>query len=278
MFTGIFLRLRKPTLDSIRKRKARYDDLCEVRYYHGGGMEGSRYVTKVYRNEDAKTIVSIEGSARHDILSKFMIYEVADDTIDKLNEFVKEYNMSIWDIFPESKFEVLDAPSTSLTLEFNIPGQKYGESVTISYDRDMPDEAYDVLNNFMKLISQSVSEGKLCDTYLYDFDDERKIYVGKDIENSDEDVEKIIHNDWENGDVRLYGGYDSVLIINYGDYENNEFRIKEIIHEPYRDHNASWYIVLENENDENKLIYLTMDDWRLFISDEKGNDLYLESK
>jgi hypothetical protein len=130
----------------------------------------------------------------------------------------------------------------------------------------------------MKLISQSVSEGKLCDTYLYDFDDERKIYVGKDIENSDEDVEKIIHNDWENGDVRLYGGYDSVLIINYGDYENNEFRIKEIIHEPYRDHNASWYIVLENENDENKPIYLTMDDWRLFISDEKGNDLYLESK
>lgn len=269
MFTRFLNRKKEPTLASLKAKAPKYEDLRGLRYYHGGGMEGTSHSVEVNVDEEGKTIIRLDDSFSWNFPARIRIYEADPSLLDTLNDYVKEYNLSVWDDLPESEYEVLDAPGTGLSLYFAVPGEKYLEPVSIDYDDVFPEGGYDVLNGFMRKVSEATEDGTLIETYLEDRDDNR-IYAGRDIENSDEEIELLLTGYWQSDEDRIYfDRVDDIVVIGIG-RERRDFEVREIVHENYGDHDASWYAVLVNKEDESDRLIVTIDGWRLFVSDEKS--------
>ncbi len=275
MFTRFLQKNKEPTLESLKAKAPKYENLRGLHYYHGGGMEGTSHRMEVKADEEGRTIVSYEDSFSWNFPARIRIYEADPSLLQVLEDYVREYNLSVWDELPESEYEVLDAPSTSLSLYFAVPDQKYQESITIDYDDEFPEGGYDVLNRFIKLIGEAVQSGNLIETFLEDRDGNR-IYTGRDIENSDEEIEQLLTGYWQNGEDRIYFYRpDDITVIGFG-RDRRDFEVKEIVNEPYGENDASWYAVLVNREDEDDRLILTIDAYRLFVSDEKDCSLMME--
>ncbi len=265
---------KEVTLESLKNKEAKYEELIGVRYFSGGGMDGSVDSREVRRNEEGKLTVTLENSQENGFPSRYRIYEVDPALLDDLNEYVREYNLSVWDEFEEPDEYPLDAPSTSLTLLFQIEEKKYPGSITIDYDREFPEGAYQVLHSFMSRISEAVKNGKLSETYLED--EGHKIYTGKDIENSKEEITDLLSGYWRNENVRFFEtDTDEYALLNFNGAERKEFLVKEIVREPFKDRNCSWHLLCENREDDQDRLYIAMEGYSLYICDDDGNELYL---
>lgn len=276
MFTRFLQKKKVPTLTSLKAKTPKYEDLKGVRYFHGGGMEGTSHTVEVKIDEAGKTIICYDDSFSWNFPARIRIYEADPSLLEVLEDYVEEYNLSVWDELPESEYEVLDAPSTGLSLYFAVPDKKFTESVHIDYDDEFPEGGYEVLNQFMKLIYEAVQKGELIETYLEDRD-ENRIYTGKEIENSDEEIEQLLTGYWQNGEERVYFDRpDDIAVIGFDGKERRDFEVKEIIHEQYGEHDVSWYAIAVNKEDENNRLILTIDGYRLFVSDEEGHACLME--
>ena len=53
MFTGLFKKKNEEiTVESLKKKKPKYEDLQGVLYFHGGGMEGSDHRVELKKEDD----------------------------------------------------------------------------------------------------------------------------------------------------------------------------------------------------------------------------------
>ncbi len=275
MFTRFLNREKEPTLESLKAKAAKYEDLKGLDYYHGGGMEGTSHSVEVRFDEQEKPIVHYSDSFAWNFPARIRVYEADPSLSETPKDYVKEYNLSVWDELPESEYEVLDAPSTSLNLYFAVAEKKYQESVRIDYDKVLPEGGREVLNRFMKEIAEAVQNGKLVETYLED-GDENRIYTGKDIENSDQQIELLLSGYWQSGEDRIYfDDPENIAVIGFG-RQRRDFEMKQIVHEAYGENDASWYAVLVNREDESDRLIVTIDGYRLFASDEKGSVSMME--
>ena len=275
MFTRFLNRKKEPTLASLKAKAPKYEDLKGVRYYHGGGMEGTSHSVEAGYDEEGKTIIRYDDSFSWNFPARIRIYEADPSLMKTLSGYVKEYNLSVWDELPESEYEVLDAPSTGLSLYFSVPDKKYTESIHIDYDDVFPEGGHDVLNQFMKMIAEAAQNGEFIETYLED-SDENRIYTGKDIENSDEEIGLLLTGYWQSGEEKIYfDRMDDIAVIGFGK-ERRDFEVKEIVPENYDGHDASWYVILVNKEDENDTLIVTIDGYRLFVSDEQGLSSMME--
>lgn len=283
MFSGLFkdkiIKSDELTLEDLKAREPQYEGLKGVRYSHGGGMEGSSHSVELKTDEDGKILVIYSDRSDPGTADRVRVYEGNNDHIfEELDEIVNEYNLSVWDDLPEPEEFALDAPSTALTLYF-VPqkGDKYMSSMTIDYDDVFPKDGYEVLNSFMKKIYECGQDGVLIETYLEDYNGNR-IYTGKEIENSEEEMMELIKGSWGNGNASVYIYFnDEPETINFRSDERKEYTLKEIVHEPLDDNDCSWYKVYANKEDEEDLLYLTMNGYQLYAKDGYGNSQLLES-
>ena len=128
---------KEMTLDDLKKREPKCEGLDGLSYYHCGGMEGSTHHIELKTEKDGRITLTYQDADDPGMYDRYRIYEVDNDKIfEELDQMVREYNMSLWDEFPESEYEVLDAPGTSVTLHF-VPqnGKKYGASVIRKFVR-----------------------------------------------------------------------------------------------------------------------------------------------
>ncbi|MBQ6335110.1 MAG: hypothetical protein IJI46_08595 [Erysipelotrichaceae bacterium] len=264
---GVMTTNKELTIEDLKAMDPQYEKLCSVNYYHGGGMEGSDHHRELKKNDDGSLTYTVTNRNFVGAIGVCKVYEIKDqDLFDTLEAYVKEYNLSVWDKLPEEEFFALDAPSTSLTLGFKPEGKKYLQTMTISYDRQFPEGGYEVLNNFLKIIAEQA--GDLKDLY-YNDRGEYDFRIGKDIENTDEEIGLVLQDYWRNEEMSVEANdYEKTLSI-FINQEEEVYKLKKTVHETLDDHNSSWYRIYVSTENEDKLYYVTLDDDVLILKDEQ---------
>ena len=280
---------KKTTIKQLQKMKSEHGELLSVSYYHGGGMNGDTYSRTIKRNEEGQAILTVRSSSEHWIPVRVWEYLIEEeDVFDRFRAYSDEYNLPAWKDLPfDEEHIALDAPSSSISLSFN--DSEYGgwrnESYSISYENVIPEGGYEVLNGFVSLIGSYEKKENLIGTYLDD--DGEQIFTGKDIENTDEEVGKLITGYWRSEkktvdsntedpfndyslDVSSY--VDEIELFRKGE-DKFVFQKGEIIHEPLGDYDSSWYLILIDQDDPGNLYCLTAVQDRLYLEKKTGNEV-----
>ncbi|MBQ6478159.1 MAG: hypothetical protein IJI44_02190 [Erysipelotrichaceae bacterium] len=267
---------KRTTIEQLKKIKSEHGPLLTVSYSHGGGMNGDSFSETIRTEKDGRTVLEVRQSSEHWIPIRVWEYMIEDeDVYPKLRAYIDEYNLSVWEDLPfDEEMIALDAPSSSIHLSFN--DEAYGgsrlESCSISYENYVPDGGYEVLNGFVSLIESYRRDEDLIQTYL-DVDGE-KIFTGREIENSDEEIAELIKGYWGSeklGDdgYSAYSLYTSPYDEEMELYQRGGDRIvlqtKETVHEPLSAYDSSWYLILQDENDPDSLYSLTIEKEKLYL-------------
>ena len=267
---------KKTTIEQLKKIKTEHGQLLSASYRHGGGMNGDSFSQTIRTEKDGTTILEVRESSEYWIPIRVWEYLIDDEEVYvKLRNYIDEYNLSAWKDLPfDEEMIALDAPSSSIGLVFN--DEAYGgsrmEYCTISYENYVPEGGYEVLNGFVSLIESYCREEKLIRTYL-DVDGDR-IFTGRDIENSDEEIAELIKGNWysteygEDG-YSAYGlytaPYDEEMDLYRRGGDRTTLQDEEIIHEPLSAYDSSWHLILKDQNDPGSLYYLTLEKDRLYL-------------
>ena len=259
------------TLQKLYSLKVEHGELKEISYSHGGGMLGETYRISI-ENKDGELIGKVVQSGAHYIPKRVYEYEVNEDALVKAREYIDKYNLSVWDILPFNDDEiVLDGPTSSIRLVFDdsyVGGSKYS-SHTISYENVIPKGGYEILNDFVKLISDNFKKGDYLKTYL-DMDG-KQVFTGKDIENSDEEIGQLLTGYWQTEKEITYvnnQGEEKPIDDNHYYYfeysysfsNNEELELRTVgineinktyvlnkpVHEQYYDYDCSWFLEASN--------------------------------
>ncbi len=267
---------RKMSLAQLQKKDPQYTGLIYASLSNGGGMNGERYLTSIGYDENKKIIYTTEESPEHYVPALVTVYEVEDsNAMKELDEYVGKYNMSVWDKIPLSDMQVLDAPSTSLNLQFKASeDQKYTDYMTISYERDLSDECFEVLRNFTRKMSSYPK--RQIDRYFSNYNEDN-IYIGKDIENDDEQIKTVLNGYFYNDENRsiyadAYEGNLRIRGIYSEDFVDYDIEEAQIVHEQFKDYDCSWYVRYGTEEE---AFYVTASYEKLFIEDSQGNTYVL---
>ena len=270
---------KKTTIEQLKKIKSEHGELLSVSFHRGGGMNGDSFSQTIERNKEGQVVLTVKNSPEHWIPLRVWEYLIEDeDVFAKLRAYSDEYNLPAWKDFPfDDEMIALDAPSSSIGLVFN--DEEYGgwkrEYYSISYENVVPEGGYDVLNGFVSLIGSYAKKENLIRTYLEC--DDKQIFTGRDIENSEEEIEELIKGYWmseELGDdgYSRYSLYTSPYQEEVEFYQRGgdkiNFQREDTIHEPLSDYDSSWYFVLKDMEDASNLYYLTTE----------GDKLYLEKQ
>ena len=279
MFTGLFNKKNEEiTVESLKKKKPKYEDLQGVLYFHGGGMEGSDHRVELKKEDDGTLSLTFCDSSDPGQAVRVLVYEADPSLLEQLDAYVREYNLSVWDELSESEYQVLDAPSTHLYLYFNDPDTGYLRSVRIDYDREFPEGGYAVVNGFVSLLAGGSKDAVYKETYLETWNEDR-IYTGKDIENNDEEIRELLLGCWTDGKTKLYVEYDDTIRLITEDEEGSRtFVFKQIVHECYEDLDSSWYAVAVNVEEEEDQLIMAIDGYRMYIGDGEKIDTFLVRK
>ena len=262
---------KNTTLEKLYSLKVEHGELKEISYSHGGGMLGDTYQISI-ENKDGKLVGKVIESGAHYIPNRVYEYEVNEDSLIKAREYIDKYNLSVWDALPFNDDEiVLDGPSSSIRLAFDdssVGGYKHA-TYNISYENVIPKGGREILNGFVELISSNIKQDNYLKTYLDT--DGKQIYTGKDIENSEEEIGKLLTGYWQSEKQTTYVNNEvnekpidneHYYFIDYSSsFSNNEeielraVGINEInktyilnspIHSQYNDYDCSWYVEATN--------------------------------
>ena len=249
------------TLDSLLAMEAKHQRLLSLAYYEGGGMEDGSEAFEFSLSE-GKTILKKE--IRKADLTRTYIYEGEESLFEALEAYVSKYNLSVWDELPESEEFALDAPSRIYTLTY-----KDGKT-RIDLDDAFPEGGRAIINELPKMIDEA--EGKMqISMGLFDKNGE-EILCARDHDNSDEEIEDLIWGYWWDGVTYVYiHDPENIGIYENGSNEAKEYEVTDIVHEPYKEADASWHVIAKNKEDENVMITLTVDRGYLIIEDAQGN-------
>ncbi|MBR4421250.1 MAG: hypothetical protein IKS69_01790 [Erysipelotrichaceae bacterium] len=262
--SGLFKSREKgTTIADLQKVEMNYDHLLSVSANVMGGMEDTHQV-RCLKLEDGIPVYVEEITSDRSLPIRVCRYSVESETIwEEVNELIRKYNLPAWEDLPfDEEFIALDAPSTYINLAYDnsaVGGPKY-ESYTIDYDDVIPEGGYDILNQLRNILSTCKSEERMIETYLMLRNDgkETRIYTGKEIDNTDEEIKELLKGYWKNEDAYLYL-YWIEEGFHFGD---DDYVLKGFVHEPIMDADASWYAVFEHEGEE---LYLTVVQDRLLL-------------
>lgn len=280
------------TLEKLYKIKTNHGELKGVSYSSGGSMLGERYEISI-KYADGSLIGRKRVSGAHWIPIRVYEYEVEESALNHLKEYIDKYNLTVWDRLPyDDEMVVLDGPSHNIRLSYDdsaVGGSKY-ESFDISYENVIPENGREVLDDFVKLISNEFKEDKLIGTYL-ELDD-KKVFTGKTIENSDEEIYQLLNGYWVAQkevtadkltgsqeerifDDKEYYYFDVENVINKIEEieiknvglneENKIYKAGEIVHETFEDYDCSWYLPIYNEDDVPTTYYLILVGDKLYV-------------
>jgi len=251
-------------IEELLKIETEHGKLVSVSFSRGGSMNGETFYMSVFE-EEGQLLFERSSSSQYSFPIRVWKYQTDTDALDQLRNYIDRYNLSVWKDLPfDEEMIALDGPSTSISMVFDDSkvGGSMREFCTISYDDVIPEGGYPILNDFVSLLSSFGKEEQFLETYL-DVDG-RKIYTGRQIENSEEEIELLLEGCWRSRDGQ-YTFYNYSMDYPYEflpkDGEKIEYSIGQIIHEPYDDYDSSWYVEIK---DEDHSAYLTVANGRLY--------------
>jgi hypothetical protein len=133
----------------------------------------------------------------------------------------------------------------------------YEALVNISDDLIFPDGAYDILKGLLKLMRDHISNGQLIDAYQGDLTDDKQIHVARQITNTAEEIEFLLHGHWHNGQYYIEIDDDELKTGFNDESDNGPYHLKQTVNEPYKDYDCGFYRVYENND---RHLYLLLED------------------
>ncbi len=110
--------------------------LIECSYSSGGGMDGGHcYIT--LKKENGKTILTVDSQEYYGAKEINKKYKNRDVLLSEINSLVSEEDVIRMTEAPESEYEVLDAPSSSLSFTFYDADNPYGRGYTVDLDKEL---------------------------------------------------------------------------------------------------------------------------------------------
>ena len=252
----------KVTIESLKRNPIRHEELVSLSYFHGAGMMGDTLSFDIHRDKDNSIRITTKSSKAHYFPIRVYEYEVKNDkALEELKQYIDEYNLCAWNDLKYSEIYALDGPTTSYSMLFRDNG-KHSKAYRISYDEELPEKGGEVLNHLKDMMYSYAERNNLIETYLEDNDN--RIYCARDIKNTEEEIDKLLLGYWFYNDSNIVVEWlgrtdDRVVRINSNDNSwpgGNELVVKEIIHEPLKDYNSSWYVLLD---DQGIPVYMTLD-------------------
>ena len=249
------------TLESLLQKESKHEGLKGIAYNESGGMDYASDLLMLTRAEGKLTF-------RREIMkggsTRTYIYEGEENLFDPIEEYVSKYNLSVWDELPESEYFALDAPSRMLTLSFE-DGETW-----IDFDVEFPEGGWPIINSLLSMMKESQLTMELSDGF-YSKEDET-ILCSRDHANTEDEIKELLWGYWRDEVSYIYmDDPQDILVIDFGGAEKRQFRLSQIVNEPYKDLDASWHVIAQNLEDENDVLYISIDKGRLIAEDENGN-------
>lgn len=124
-----------------------YEDMLNVRYWHGGSMLGDSYAVTADEKEGTITIESRESAGEPTVTS---VYEADYDVFKELDEIFTKYGMYEWGELPPSEIFAFDAAWTTLSV---YKGHK--SMISVSTNDMLPDDGYDALREIKECMERN---------------------------------------------------------------------------------------------------------------------------
>ncbi len=250
--------IKNISLEQIRTIESKHGILTSVYYFHGGGMEGGSSRVELYRGENGTPLISTSDTTYHSSSAVVKEYTADESLFERLRKMIDDNNLTVWEDLPQSEEIALDAPSTSLTMIFDdssVGGSK-AESFRIDYDNEVPEGGYDILRAFSSELLSGINPGNLTDAY-FEFDGER-VDTGRNIKNTDEEIDRLFSGYWSTGSdernlfLDIYGLEEELCFRkkSNGEYSDDIYRVNSIVHEPWSDADCGWYVSLKHDSDD----------------------------
>lgn len=119
-------------------------------YRISGGMSGYSFELRLHREENGAVRLDFSSEDYNGAGEKTRSYEVPEEVLDELTALVSRDDMRKWDAQPMSEFQALDADRLTVSVSYSN-----GESVCISDDQELPQEAYNAfrrIRTFMEAL------------------------------------------------------------------------------------------------------------------------------
>ena len=249
------------SLDSLLQKKAKHAGLKSLSYSEGGGME---YASDFLMLTKAEGKLTLRKEIMKAGMTRTYIYKGEEGLFDPFEDYVSKNNLSVWDELPESEEFALDAPSRILTLSFE-DGETW-----IDFDDEFPEGGWPIINGLLSMMNESQLSMELTDGFYSE--NGENIPCSRDHANTEEEVKALLWGYWRDETSYIYmDDLEEILVIDFGGAEKRQFRLSQIVNEPYKDSDASWHVVCQNQEDENDLLFMSIDKGCLIVEDEKGN-------
>jgi len=119
----------------------------------------------------------------------------------------------------------------------------------------IPEGRYEILNEFAETLQSGIREENLISSgFVYDG---TRIVTGRDTDNTDMEISALVSGYWVCNDsgtqyiIYSYGLRDTVDVDVINDPGRSEmsYTVTDTIHEPYKDADTGWHVLLRDEND-----------------------------
>lgn len=130
-------------------KPAESNELISVCYNSAGGMSGGVYCLDLSvdnKNPD-KVILTFTNKEWHNSKTKDKVYKFTRDVFTQFAELTDADTFAAWEKSPRSEFEVLDAPTSSVTFVYAD-----GRSYRIADWQELPDEAWTFFHQVKEML------------------------------------------------------------------------------------------------------------------------------
>lgn len=253
------------TLEEIRSLKTEHGELIGVNYSRGGGMLGDSTHIRLYRNKEQKPEIETGFSGQHNWPLVIKVYDAEEEVFPAMTELIDRDNLTVWENLPRSEEEVMDAPSTTISLYFEeAAGEKRKrKSCSIEDWRVVPEGGREVMRSFIAALAAAAQPERMREAYFVI--DGESYKMGESSDCPDETIMDLLQGCWETGPdesrrMRFYGPESEAKLVfseeTDGTYVDHPYTLVQIEHHAWNSSPCGWHIRLEDEAGNEKILYI----------------------
>ena len=131
------------------------NDRClSCTYRLGGGMEGESLSITLKENDNETAALEVVSCSSPDYEEITENYTVSFDSLEKIYQIYKKYEVAKWGELPTSEIQALDAPIISVCIET--------ANTTVSFDstKEFPKDAYTIITEIRSVLDECIEQAK----------------------------------------------------------------------------------------------------------------------
>ena len=131
------------------------NDRClSCKYHYGGGMERDSVSITVKETDNETAALEVVSCSSPDYEEITENYTVSFDSLEKIYQIYKKYEVSKWGELPKSELIALDEPVISVSIKT--------VDTTVSFDstKEFPDDSYSIISEIRSVLYDCIEQAK----------------------------------------------------------------------------------------------------------------------